>query len=200
MQPAWYGLYATCVIRFVCNLCDRIYMQPAWQSLQGVAIKKPDSCSNPLLKKIRQSKCHPLQCSPLPDPYTTPCEFSTVGSSTAGHLVLCCSRVASLLFSLHPRTWIWFLWAQTWFSGREKSRTVLGPENTVDVPSQECCFSPNTSSQIARCVLARCRDESMRHSSACLVSFVAHVHGGSSKHFYNKPDWQSDLQAPNQCR
>jgi hypothetical protein len=44
------------------------------------------------------------------------------------------------------------------------------------------------------CVLARCRDEEpMRHSSTCLVSFVAHVHGGSSKHFYNKPNWQSDL-------
>ena len=169
--------------------------------IQGVAIKKPDSCSNPLMEKTRQSKCYPLQCSPLPDPYTAPCEFSTVGSSAAGHLVLCCSRVASLLLSLHPRTRTWFLWAQTWFSGREKSRTVLGPESTVDVPSLECCFSPNTSSQIARCVLARCRDEeSMRHSSTCLVSFVAHVHGGTSKHFYNKPDWQSDLQAPNQCR
>ena len=82
------------------------------------------------------------------------------------------------------------------FLGREKSRTVLGPESTVDVPSLECCFLPNTSSQIARC-----RDEeSMRHSSTCLVSFVAHVHGRSSKHFYNEPDWQSDLQAPNQCR
>ena len=40
----------------------------------------------------------------------------------------------------------------------------------------------------ALCV-ARCRDEeSMRHSSTCLVSFVTHVHGVSSKHFYNKPD------------
>ena len=77
--------------------------------IQGVAIKKPDSCSNPLLKKIRQSKCYPLQCSPLPDPYTAACEFSTVGSSAAGHLVLCCSRVASLLLSLHPRTQTWFL-------------------------------------------------------------------------------------------
>ena len=56
-------------------------------------------------------------------------------------------------------------------------------------PSKECCFSPNIFSQISRCVLARCRDEdSMRHSSICLVSFIAHVHGGSSKHFYNKPD------------
>ena len=55
--------------------------------------------------------------------------------------------------------------------------------------SLECCFSPNTSSQIERCVLARCRDEeSMKHSSTCLVSFVAHVHRGSSKHLYNKPD------------
>ena len=59
----------------------------------------------------------------------------------------------------------------------------------VDVPSLNSCFSPNTSSQIVRCVLARCRDEeSMRHSSTCLVSFVAHVHGLSSKHFYNKTD------------
>jgi len=74
------------------------------ESIQGVAIKKPDSCSNPSLKKIRQSKCYPLQCSPLPDPYTAPCEFSTVGNNAAGHLVLCCSRVASLLLSLHPRT------------------------------------------------------------------------------------------------
>jgi len=78
-------------------------------NIRGVAIKKPDSCSNPSLKKIRQSKCYPLQCSPLPDPYTSPCEFSTVGSSAAGHLVLCCSRVASLLLSLHPRTQTWFL-------------------------------------------------------------------------------------------
>jgi len=98
--------------------------------IQGVAINKPDSCSNPLLKKIRPSKCYPLQCSPLPDPYTAPCEFSTVGGSAAGHLVLCCLRVASLLLSLHPRTRTWFLWAQTWFSGREKCRTVLGPEGT----------------------------------------------------------------------
>ena len=167
-----------------------------------MAIKKPDSCSNPLLrKKIRQSKCYPLQCSPLLDPYTAPCEFSTVGSSAAGHLELSCSRVASLLLTLHPRTRPWFLWAQTWFSGREKSRTVLGPESTVDDPALECCFSPNISSQVARCVLARCRDEeSMRNSSTCLVSFVAHVHGVSSKHFYNKPDWQSDFQAPNQCK
>ena len=110
--------------------------------------------------------------------------------------MLSCSRVASLLLSLHPRTRTRFLWEETWFSGREKSRTVLGAEITVDVPSLKCCFSPNTSSQIARCVLARWRDESMRHSSTCLVSFVAHVNGGSSKHFYNKPNWQSDLQAP----
>ena len=79
-------------------------------NVRGVAIKKPDSCSNPLLKKkISQSKCYPLQCSPLPYPYTAPCEFSTVGSSAAGHLVLSCSRVASLLLSLHPRTQTWFL-------------------------------------------------------------------------------------------
>jgi len=91
-------------------------------------------------KKIRQSKCYPLQCSPLPDPYTAQWKFSTVGSSPAGHLVLCCSRVVSLLLSLHPRTRTWFLWAQTWFSGREKSRMVLGPESTVDVPPLECCF------------------------------------------------------------
>ena len=93
---------------------------PAKFNIQGVAIKKPDSCSKPLLKKIRQSKCYPLQCSPLPDPYTAPCEFSTVGSSAAGHLVLCCSRVVSLLLSLHPWTQTWFLWAQTWFSGKRK--------------------------------------------------------------------------------
>ena len=78
--------------------------------IRGVAIKKPDSCSNPSLKKkIRQSKCYPLQCSPLADPYTAPCEFSTVGSSAAGRLVLNCSRVASLLLSLNPRTRTWFL-------------------------------------------------------------------------------------------
>jgi len=57
-----------------------------------VAIKKQDSCYNPLLKKIRQSKCYPLQFCPLPDPYTAPCEISIVGSSAAGHLVLSCSR------------------------------------------------------------------------------------------------------------
>ena len=99
--------------------------------VRGVAIKKPDSCSKPLLKKkIRQSKCYPLQRSPLPDPYTAPCKFSTVGSSAAGHLVLSCSRIASILLSLHPRTRTWFLWAQTWFLGREKSRMVLGPKGT----------------------------------------------------------------------
>jgi hypothetical protein len=36
-------------------------------------------------------------------------------------------------------------------SGRETSRTVLGPEHTVDVPSLECCFLPNTSSQRVVC-------------------------------------------------
>ena len=77
--------------------------------IQGVAIKKPDSCSNPLLKKNQTMKCYPLQCSPLPDPYTAPCKFSTVGSSAAGHLVLCCSRVVSLLLSLYPRPRTCFL-------------------------------------------------------------------------------------------
>ena len=79
-------------------------------------------------KKIRQLKCYPLQCSPLPNPYTAPCEFSTVGSSAAGHLVLCCSRVASLLLSLNPWTRTWFLWAQTWFSGRKKSHGARSGE------------------------------------------------------------------------
>ena len=68
-----------------------------------MAIKKSESCSNPLLKKkIRQSKCYTLQCGSLHDPYTASCKFSTVRSSAAGHLVLCYSRVASLLLSLHP--------------------------------------------------------------------------------------------------
>jgi hypothetical protein len=44
------------------------------------------------------------------------------------------------------------------FREEKRSRTELGLENTVDVPSLECCMLPNTSSQIARCVLARVRD------------------------------------------
>ena len=62
------------------------------RGIQGVAIKKPDSCSNPLLKKIRQSKCYPLQCSSLHDPYTAPCEFSTVGRNQ------CCRSSCVMLF------------------------------------------------------------------------------------------------------
>ena len=73
-------------------------------------------------------------------------------------------------------------------------------ESKGDVPSLEYCFLPNNSLQIARCELAHCPNEgSLRHSSTSLVSFVKHVHGGPSKHFYNKPDWQSNLQAPSQC-
>ena len=43
-------------------------------------------------KKIRQSKCYPLQCSPLPDPYTAPCELSTVGRKQ------CCRSSCVMLF------------------------------------------------------------------------------------------------------
>ena len=66
------------ILRCTVNQSSRYCSAPTVLIIRGVAIKKPDSCSNPLLKKIRQSKCYPLQCSPLPDPYTAPCEFSTV--------------------------------------------------------------------------------------------------------------------------
>jgi hypothetical protein len=94
------------ILRDIC--CCLFTCKGIW--IQGVAIKKTDSCSNRLLKKIRQSKYYPLS-----DPYTAPCEFPTVASrrSTAGRLVLCSWRVASLLPSLHPQTRTWSLWAQT---------------------------------------------------------------------------------------
>jgi hypothetical protein len=39
------------------------------------------------IQKITQWKCHP-QCTPHPDPYTAPCESSTVGSNSAGRVVI----------------------------------------------------------------------------------------------------------------
>lgn len=46
----------------------------------------------------------------VPYPYTASCEFCTVESSAAGHLVVCYTKVTPLLLSLHPRTRTWFLW------------------------------------------------------------------------------------------
>ena len=53
-----------------------------------------------------------------------------------------------------------------------------------DIPLLECCFSPNNASKIARCGLVCCPDEgTMRHFSSSLISFIGHVHGGSSNIF-----------------
>ena len=61
-------------------------------------------------------------------------------------------------------------------------------KSNCDIQSLECCFSSNNAPQIACCGLARCPDEGyMRHSSTNLISFVAHVHGGSSNIFIINP-------------
>ena len=73
-------------------------------------------------------------------------------------------------------------------SGSFKRKFDFGKrkKSNCDVESLECCLSPNNDPQIAHCALAHCSEEgSMRHYSISLVSFVAHLHGGSSKHFYN---------------
>jgi len=40
------------------------------------------------IKKITQQKCCHPQRTPLPHPYTAPCESSTVGSNAADHLLI----------------------------------------------------------------------------------------------------------------
>ena len=157
--------------------------------MQGVAIKKPDSCSNPLLKKNQTIEMlSPSMQSPPRFLHRSMRIFHRWKQCCRSSCVTLFKSCVAFAFTASTDSNLVPLSADLIFGERKKSH-VLGPESTVDVPSLECCFSPNTSSQIACCVLARCRDEeSMRHSSTCLVSFVAHVHGGSLKHFYSQPD------------
>ena len=43
---------------------------------------------NIFIQKITQQKCCHPRCTPLPDPYTAPCESSTVGSNAARRLLI----------------------------------------------------------------------------------------------------------------
>ena len=57
----------------------------------------------------------PLQFTPLHDPYTALCKFSTHESNAAIHFLKHCSRVASLLPSPLLRTWTGFqIWWVRW--------------------------------------------------------------------------------------
>ena len=73
-----------------------------------------------------------------------------------------------------------------------------------DVRSLECCFSPNRDSHTAHCVLARWRTVlTMDPRSILPEIWFTSLHTfteGLQNLFCNKADWQSDLQASNQCR
>jgi hypothetical protein len=53
------------------------------------------------IQLLNQWKCFRLQRGPLPDPYTAPCELSTVGSNAAGPFLVASSLPLTLWSSVH---------------------------------------------------------------------------------------------------
>ena len=134
---------------FVCVcvcVCVYIYIYT-----RGVAIKKPDSCSNPLLKKNQTIEMlSPSMQSPPRSLHRSMRIFHCWKQ--------CCRSSCVKLF----KSWVTFAFTAStdlnlvplsadMIFGKRKSRTVLGPESMLDVPSLECCFSQNTSSQRVVC-------------------------------------------------
>jgi len=132
-------------------------------------------------KIIYQKCCHP-QSTLLPDPYTAPCGSSTVGSNTAGRLLIAYSWASLHLPSLHLRTRNLVPSNAGLIFGNKKSHMGLGQVSTVDVPTWWSCASPKTSWQTGRCETARCLgEEPMSRSSTFQVSFFSPVYESLSK-------------------
>jgi hypothetical protein len=107
-----------------------------------------------VIQLITQWKCYHPQSDPLPEPYSAPCEFSSVGNNAAGPFLIASSLPPSLLPSLHLRARNGFLLMQAWSLEIKKSGTGLGQVIGVDVPTRGSCASPETSCQTVRCVPA----------------------------------------------
>jgi hypothetical protein len=88
-------------------------------------------------------KCHHLQSGPLPEPYTAPCEFSTVGSNAAGPFLRASSLPTSLAITESTDSKRVPYKADLIF-GNKKSHMRLGQVSRVDVPTQGSCASPET--------------------------------------------------------
>jgi hypothetical protein len=106
-----------------------------------------------VIQLITQWKCYHLQSGPLPNPYTAPWEFSTVGSNAAGPFLIASSLPPLLLPSLHLWTWNRFFWMQTWSLEVNKSHTGLGHVNRVDVPTQGSCSRLDRHGVVCRCIV-----------------------------------------------
>ena len=140
------------------------------------------------IQTITQYKCCHSQCTPLPDPYTAPCESSTVGSSAAGRLLIAYSWAPSNLPSLHIRTRTWFLLKQTWSLEIKKSYMGIGQVSTVNVPTRWSSASSKMSWQTGRCVPAHCLgEEPVSRSSTLQVFFFSPVHKDLSEPPCSRP-------------